>query len=513
MPDLTDKQFWQQLEELEAEVRRRIESATADLPDGSHTAIRKRVEKAKRGRFFFYEHYLPHMFSDPFTEYHEELADKLDDNVFLLVTAFRGWGKSTMVTHADTLRELVVGDTSFAVLSSRTDQQTFPLVLQLRLEFECNKRLIQDFGDHAFGPIWQMNHFVLRDGREVLGRSLKSGTRGPRSLKNERPNLWVFDDLQEKKDAKNPEVIEETVDYINSTARPALNPRRRKMRVVGTYVSEDCALSKLKHEKKWAVFELPAMDKQGRPADPERFPKKFLDEEKMGRNGKGGMGTDDFNMEYMLLAKNKSGMVRREWVKYYRREQLADVPLVCGLYEDPATSADSDYKAIESWGLHVETARYFCLHAFIRETASPDECAAEYYRQWHEVNRPPLRRAAAGFESNGFQELILYPMEKYRAQMGYEPIPMQPVENLINKDFRVRGLVPTFEFGEIYFLEDDEDQELLVDQWVYYPKKKRDGPDAQRGCFDLIHQLIQPNGGIFSGGRRPTMSLMRGYMH
>lgn len=506
MADLTDKQFWEQLEQLEAEVRLRIESATADLPDGSPKAIRKRVERAKRDRFFFYEHYLPHLFNDPFTDKHEELAAELDAYAFLVVVVFRGWGKSTMAIHAETLREMVVGDTKFPVLTSRTDQQTYPLVLQLRLEFECNKRLIQDFGDHAFGPIWQMNHFVLTDGREVMGRSLKSGTRGPRSLKNERPDLWNFDDLQEKKDAKNPEIIAETVDYIVSVARPALNPRRRKMRVAGTFISEDCALSKLKHEKKWRTFELPAIDKNGKAADPARFPLSFLEEEKRE------MGTDEFNLEFMLIAVSKMGMVRRGWIKYYRREQIIDLPLVCAEYEDPATSADSDYKVILSFGLHVETRRWYCLRAFIRQHASPDECAVEYYQQWHDVNRPPLRRAAAGFESNGFQELIVYPMERYRVQMGFAPIPMQPIENTINKDIRVRGLVPDFEFGEIYYLEDDPDQELLVNQWIYYPKLKRDGPDAQRGCFDLIRGLIQPNAGVFSGGRRPTMSLFHGYM-
>ncbi|MBW7997514.1 MAG: hypothetical protein FVQ81_13250 [Candidatus Glassbacteria bacterium] len=511
MRDLTDKEYWEKLARWEKALRKSISEATGDLPDGSETAVKERVERARIDRFFFFKHYLPYLFEDPFTEHHQRLADDLDNEDSLLAIAFRGWGKSTFIIYAETLWELVAGKTEFAVLTGKTDEQTLPLVLQLRIEFEANGRIRQDFGDQALGPIWQMTHFVLNNGREVMGRTLGGAARGPRSLKNKRPDLWVLSDLQEKKDAKNPDIIDGILDFIRSVVIPAMNPKRAKVRVEGTRVSEDCALSQLhegdENNEPWPTFELLAIDGDGNPTEPHRYPLHVLAKKKRE------MGTDPFDLEFQLTAKSKEGTFRREWIKYYRPEQIIDLPLLCGVYEDPATSADSDHKAIISIGYHKETGNYYVLRAFIRQHASPEECAAEFYRQWNDINKPPLRQGIAGFEDNGAQELIVYPMELYRRDNNLSYIPAVGVTNTINKDIRVGGLAPDFENGKFHFIKGHSDQKILVDQFVFYPKKKRDGPDATRGVKDLIQRLLKPGGGIVSRGRRTARRILRGYGH
>lgn len=483
MADLSDRKFFQQLARWEAETRRAISVATGELPDVSEGAVAGRVRRSRDDRWFFFAHYLPHLFPDPITAHHHRLAKLGDAEPTLLVLAFRGFGKSTQVTYAETLRELVVGATEFAVLTSRTDAQTFPLVLQLRLEFEANHRLRQDFGDRTGGAVWQMGHFALNNGREVMGRSLNSGSRGPRSLKNRRPDLWVLDDLQEKADAKNAKNIDATVDFVISTVIPAMQPRRGKVRVVGTRIAEDCALSRLRDEKNWPTFELPAIDAAGEPADPHRYPLDVLAAKKAQ------MGSDEFELEYQLVAISREGAFRREWIRYYQPEAIAALPLLCAVYWDPAASTGGDYKAIVSWGLHVESGHYYCLAAFIRQSPSPHEQSLEYWRQAQAIIGHPGRELAIGYEANGFQVLLDYPIEQARQALGLPPLPQQRVVNTVNKDIRVRAMAPLHEAGRVFFLNHDPDQTLLVNQFVFWPKKGTDGPDATRGGYQLIGGL------------------------
>src|SRR5579862_6740131 len=138
MGDLSPRQFDAEVAKLTAELRARIRLATADLPDGSAAAIRARKGLAKRDRLWFLRHYFPHYFPDPWTENHRELSRLLDAHDELLTMVFRGWGKSTFVTFGDTMHELLALGCEFAVMTSRTDDQTWPLVLQLRIEFEVN---------------------------------------------------------------------------------------------------------------------------------------------------------------------------------------------------------------------------------------------------------------------------------------------------------------------------------------------------------------------------------------
>lgn len=481
--DLTDKQYFEALAKWEAELRKTISQATGELPDGSEVAVAERIERARNDPAWFREHYLPHLYDSPFTDEHRRLWRLQADEETLLEIAFRGWGKSTDTHYAELLRLLVLCEVEFAVLTSRTDEQTIPMVLQLRLEFECNARLRQDFGDLCFGPLWRQDHFALNDGREVMGRSLKAGSRGPRSLKNKRPDYWGLDDLQEKIDVRNPDTIAATLDYIDSTVIPALNPRRALLRVTGTRMSEDCALTKLRDERKWPTFELPAIDAQGRPTDPHRFPLEVLAKKKRE------MGTDAFELEFMLIATSKEGLVRRSWVKYYAADSVKGVPLVCGVFWDMAFTPGGDYKAVVSWGLHMETGDRYCLRAFIRRAASPREQAMALWEQVGLIRRNPHWALAAGYESNAAQVLGEYPLEDVRRALAAPPIALQAVHNHLPKDIRVAELVPHFENGNVHFIKGDSDQDLLVDQFVFWPKKGLDGPDATQGCWRLADAL------------------------
>ena len=490
MADISEKQFQEELTALEAELRRAIHDATEPTPDDSAEAKRQRREQAAADPFFFYSHYLPHLFDAPFTAAHATLEAKREANDRLLILAYRGWGKSTVETYAESLRALACGHSDFLILTSRTDQQTLPLVLQLKIEFEENRRLHQDFGKLAGGAIWQQEHFALTNGVEVRGLSLKGSSRGPRSLRNKRPDRWVMDDLQELEDAKNTEVIDSILGVITGTVLPAIRSKGAVVRVIGTRMSEDCAISRLQHEMKWPTFELPAENGQmGELADPHRHPAAFLAKQRKD------MSTTPYNREYLHLAEGREGMVRRVWLKAFSLPELRGLPLVAAVFWDPAIrpGGGGDFKAIITRALHPDTGNYYRLRAFIRKDASPDEQCSEFCRQVRTLMQRPDTIWACGYEANGFQVLAEYPLEAARKAAGLPPLPTQQVVNTINKDIRVSALAPSFENGREFFDPEDSDQKLLADQWVLWPKRGRDGPDADRGAQQLIEGLMGGN--------------------
>ena len=484
----------------------------AGPPPGAHggetkAAFSERVRRAKEDRLGFYSRYLPHLFTHPFVDAHHDLGRALDEHAYLLVLAFRGWGKSTLVTYAETLRLLVTRQVDFAVLTGRSETLTATLVLQLRKELETNEALRRDFGPFEPGAIWQSAHFALANGMEVLGRPLGGTARGLRSLANRRPQLWVLDDLQELEDARNPERIEHVRDFIKSVVIPAMQPPERGgeecdkgapgsggctgqarqtdgrslIRVVGTKMSEDCALARLAAEPGFFTFRLDAEDGEMKTAaDPHRYPLPVL------RERKTLLGSDAYAREYLNTAVSRDGMVRRPWLRTYRPEELPGRLLQCAVFWDPAIRPGGDYKAIVSLALDAAAGRYYVLDAFLERTASPEEQVRELVRQWRRALDLGGGAAQCGYEANGMQSLLEYPLERHRSESGLPPVPLRRLINTENKELRVATLVPLFEQGRIFFAADSPGQRALMDQWVFWPRRGSDGPDAMHGAWHLL---------------------------
>ncbi len=485
-------------------------SGLASHSTESADRIARCVQRAKEDRFFFFTHYLPHLFPQPCGESHTELGRALDNNALLQVLAFRGWGKSTLVTRAETLRLLVTREVDFVVLTGRTETLTRTLVQQLRQELETNERLQEDFGPFEPGGVWQHSHFALANGQEVLGRPLGGTARGLRSLTNRRPQLWVLDDLQELEDGKRPERIQRVLDFFKGTVIPAMQPPQPAgrqagadagrpgsgaslIRVVGTKMSEDCAMARLEKELGFTTWCLDAEDGDMRVAsDPFRFPLDLLGEYKTQ------LGSDAFSREYINTAISQDGMVRRAWLRTYRPEELRELRLACAVFWDPAIGPKGDYKAIVSLGLDRVSGRYYVLDAFLERSASPEEQVRELYRQWQRAFLLGGGAVVAGYETNGMQSLLEYPLEQHRAAFGLPSMPLSKIVNSEDKHSRVAKLVPLFERGLIHFDAEAPGQQALMDQWVFWPRRGTDGPDAMHGAWHLLQVPTGSNDTIFT---------------
>jgi predicted phage terminase large subunit-like protein len=95
-----------------------------------------------------------------------------------------------------------------------------------------------------------------------------------------------------------------------------------------------------------------------------------------------------------------------------------------------------------------------------------------------------------GVEDNLFQRLLLKEFDRLGQERGLA-LPVKGVTNRLAKETRVASLSPLMERGKIRFIRGHSDQELLVEQLLYFPSRTLhdDGPDALEGAIHLAQGL------------------------
>ena len=151
---------------------------------------------------------------------------------------------------------------------------------------------------------------------------------------------------------------------------------------------------------------------------------------------------------------------------------------------DPSTKRgeSNDYKAINTIGVDDDGIIYV-LDAFIRK-CSVDTMARTVYSRYEEFH--PL---GIGFEDNGLGEFAQSPFELVAKDKKYQlPIKFEP--HTIAKEARIGRLSPFIERGIIRFQKGHSDQDLLVEQLIYYPSPtvNDDGPDALELAVDMFEK-------------------------
>ena len=132
---------------------------------------------------------------------------------------------------------------------------------------------------------------------------------------------------------------------------------------------------------------------------------------------------------------------------------------------------------------------FYVMDAFIQKTTLEQTLRAIFNR--HQA----IRYRLLGVEDNLFQRLLLKEFDRLGQELGVL-LPLKGVTHRVAKETRVAGLSPLLERGKIRFIRGHSDQELLVEQMLYFPSRTMhdDGPDALEGA-------IRPGPGT-AGGQR-----------
>lgn len=500
-----------------------------------HRADRLAIRRTARGRRLlnlplldWTRRYLPHVLSCAPSVFHQWLCERLDvvrheRGSRLNVLAPRGAAKSSYVSLAYPLRELLEGRERFVALLSDTSAQAKAFLGQIKREIETNETIRRDYGNLR-GSVWREGHVQLASGCEVLALGTGGKIRGRKSVGNRRPTLIVCDDVENKDHMVSALRRERSWGWLTKDVIPAGEPGTNVV-VVGTSLHRECAVCRLEHTPGWASRKFKAVE-----AWPERMDL-WADWEQLLHDH------DDPDREakaQAFYAARKAEMDRGAQVLWPEREPLYDLmvlratigatafasekqnnpvdPSQCEwpaeLFEhpqfwfqdwpsggwtvktigvDPSKGKNDragDYSAIVLYGRHVSEVEY--VEASLARRTVEQMCADLV--EVAKVFQPD----GIAVETNQFQELLLIPLQSAARDSGVE-LATYKVVNTVNKLVRIRQLGTPLTERRFRFMRRSPGTQLLVDQMRDFPHSDHDdGPDALHLARRLAVELSSP---------------------
>lgn len=282
--------------------------------------LRPATTRASHLAFFavYFNHYITHGIA-PFQRELFALSER-EDLKLLIVEAFRGSGKSTIMTTSFPIWSVLgAPGKKFVLLVSQTQKQAKQHFMNLKRELEGNAVLRRDLG--PFEPEddeWGSGSLVLpKYGARITFASSEQSIRGLRHRQH-RPDLIVCDDVEDVQSAKTKEGRDRAFEWFTGDVVPCGDERTRIV-VVGNLVHEDGLLTRLEDmvaskDVSGEFRRYPLLDGSGRCLWPSRFPTKAAVAELKARVG----NETAWQREYLLrIIADEERVIHREWIQYY----------------------------------------------------------------------------------------------------------------------------------------------------------------------------------------------------
>jgi predicted phage terminase large subunit-like protein len=488
---------------------------------------------------FFGRAYFPHYFSRPSPAFHRDLDNIWQQGVLKgiapatpakkkeisrmqgskrVVAAPRGHAKSTSLTFKGTIHAVAYEYKHYPIIISDSSEQAEGFLDNIRVEFEENEALREDFGDLT-GKVWRSNVLVTSTNIKVEAIGSGKKIRG-RKHRNWRPDLLVLDDIENDENVRTPEqraklenwflkavskagddytdiiYIGTLLHYDSLLAKTLKNPGYRaiKYRAVISFSKEDdlwkawedifTDLSNDDHEQKAKDF---FENNRARMLNGT----KVLWEEKLSYYDLMVMrvteGEAAFNSEEQNEPINPDDCIfNPEWFEYYNEAEIdfKDGNYLFFGFVDPSLgkSKHSDFSAIITMAKHKVTGYMYVMDADI-ERRHPDRIIEDVLEKEKWLRRDFGRGYKKfGAETVQFQWFLKEELAKASARAGLY-LPIEEVPQTSDKTMRVQTLQPDVKNHYIKF---NKRHKRLMEQMEHFPMGAHDdGPDALEGCRTL----------------------------
>lgn len=445
---------------------------------------KERIDKVRSSFWFFFKHYLPHYAEGRSPNFHKDIIDLLEDSEIsrVAIAAPRGFAKSTIVSFAYVIWNILREKYKFIVVVSATDNLAEDLVDFIRLEFTDNKRIIEDFGYLLHG-IGEKGDATINKTR-ILARGRKTAVRGFRNRQH-RPDLIILDDIEKDEEAMSPSVVAKTLETITRGLIPSLSPKG-KFVLVGTIlrtrsVAGTMLLSQDEPWNLWTRKIYRAIEPDGKGSErslwEERFSLEFLKEQLTF------MGRSSFNAEYQNLPSDDDTAMFTESM-IVDGKNPPNSP--CVLFIDPSVDGikKNDYKACVLLSKHDDS---YCIEGAVLVQGSDKkffEGVCDLFREKQN------RILVTAIESNGFQQYFMQALNDYAKMQGLD-LRMSGIKNTLKKEQRISQLIPLFETQRMVFdheFRKSREGKILVDQLLSFPNSRvhDDAPDALAGAWKVL---------------------------
>lgn len=414
-----------------------------------------------------------------------ELFCRPEDRI--CAAAPRGHAKSTAITEAYVLCDVLFRNSDYVVVVSETYPQAVEFIREYKTELQQNDQLIEDFGVGKFLKDTEDDIIVeFKDKKQFRIRALASegAVRGIKWNKK-RPNKIVFDDIEGDEQVESPTRRLKLRNWFFQALLPA-GSKTCKVRGVGTIMHFDSLLSRLLKNKVWfsKIFQAhAAFDDFSNILWPEMYSEERLKAIKSEYIEDGN--PDGYSREYLNqpLAEGK---------RFFRAEDL--LPL-------PPRFSHASYPKYASWDFAVskdQAADYtVCIvfavdelgHIYVidvrRGRLGSNEIIEEIFAV-EEAWQPEVH-----FMERGVIEKSLGPF--LSAQMATRAI--YPIIDLVvpvkDKVTRARSWQAKTKAHHVHYDKDAEWWDDLFEEMQRFPKSKHDDQVDAQSQFGLMLDQIR----------------------
>lgn len=492
---------------------------------------------------FFGRAYFPHYFSRPSPEFHRELDAIWQQGVLKgrypltaadtktisrlpgvrrAVAAPRGHAKSTNLTFKGTMHSTLYGYKHYPIIISDSSEQAEGFLDNIRVEFEENTAILEDFGPLA-GSVWRSNVLVTKTNIKIEAIGSGKKIRG-RKHRNWRPDLIILDDVENDENVRTPEQRKKLKDWFDKAVSKC-GDDYTDIVYIGTLLHYDSLLAKtlanpayrsIKYkavirfsqaDDLWQQWETIFTDlsNDDREADALAFFQahktamlegtQVLWEEKLSYYDLMVMrvseGEASFNSEEQNEPINPDDcLFMEEWFDYYNEAEVnfGDPAFDFFGFIDPSLGKTkrSDFSAIVTLSKHKGSGYMYVVDADI-ERRHPDRIIADVLakERWLRASFGHGYRKL-GAETNQFQWFLKEELAKASAKAGLY-LPIEEVQQTSDKVMRVQTLQPDVKNKYIKF---NRRHKRLLEQLTQFPMGAHDdGPDALEGARSIAKKV------------------------
>ena len=492
---------------------------------------------------FFGRAYFPHYFSRPSPEFHRELDAIWQQGVLKgrypltaaeiktisrlpgvrrAVAAPRGHAKSTNLTFKGTMHSTLYGYKHYPIIISDSSEQAEGFLDNIRVEFEENTAILEDFGPLA-GSVWRSNVLVTKTNIKIEAIGSGKKIRG-RKHRNWRPDLIILDDVENDENVRTPEQRSKLKNWFDKAVSKS-GDDYTDIVYIGTLLHYDSLLAKTltnpayRSIKYKAVIQFSQADdlwqqwesiftdlaNDDREADALSFFQahkaamlegtQVLWEEKLSYYDLMVMrvseGEASFNSEEQNEPINPDDcLFMEEWFEYYNEAEINFRDPVFDFFGfiDPSLGKTkrSDFSAIVTLAKHRSSGYMYVVDADI-ERRHPDRIIADVLakERWLRASFGHGYRKL-GAETNQFQWFLKEELAKASAKAGLY-LPIEEVQQTSDKVMRIQTLQPDVKNKYIKF---NRRHKRLLEQLTQFPMGAHDdGPDALEGARSIAKRV------------------------
>ena len=419
--------------------------------------------------------------------FHKDMIDfQVAAGEHCLQLAPRGFGKSTILTVARTVYEIVRNPNIRILFASNTQIQSEMFLREVKALL-ASENVERIFGKFQTNEKWDAREILVAPRTTTARESTVTcvGVGGP--VASRHYDLLIGDDLVDEENARTEGQREKTKTWFYKVFMPCVLDENSRVYLHGTrYHPLDLYGYLIENEYKGHSQIIPAIAEDGSTPWPERFSLEWLEEKRRQS------GTAIFNSQYQNdTALMRGNIFRQEWFRYYNTEpDWSKMQHFIGC--DPAATkrdalVSEDRPHGDWWTICVGASQSVYQNAsgdiHVRELWR-DRCTKDaYLKKLVELNKK-YRPTAVGIEAVAAQEYLVQDAERL--------MPVRRIDRTVDKVARAYWLQPLFENRQILFPDKSirhGDWQALEDELLLFPQGEHDDLfDALQTMCDVALQ-------------------------